>query len=239
MAVLALCGRSAAQADTLVHDAWGNTNLIGGPGCSTPFNAIQLNATRGPLDGTPPSQGNLILAESDVVYTQSVFNCFESSTWTSNGTGRRAAKITGVTLNPNPTSLYDLYLPVPRVITLRDLTLDNVDLDYDNQDLNLRPVSGNSSLTLMNGSLAGLNMPGFWDPARFTLTASGNSTIKGWTGSVGSGTSLNVLPGGTLTFDGCGSSSEAARHELALLRPRSSATRRRSTVGRFACSRRG
>jgi len=204
MLAIALGAGGAARADTVVHDGWGVTNLIGGPGCSAPFNAIQFNATRGPTDGGPPMEGNQILAQSDVDYTNSVFNCFESATWTSNGTGRRAAKIRGVYMNPNPTSLDDFYLPIPRALTLRDLTLDNVDLDYDNEKLNLRPVSGNSSLTLKNGSLNGLNIPGFWNNAVLTLTASGSSSIKGWTGPVESGTALSVLPGGTLTFDSCG-----------------------------------
>ena len=203
-AVLALSVASAARADTAIHDAWGNSNLIGGPGCNAPFNAIQLDATRGPADGSPPFQGNLILALSDIVYTNGPFNCFESSTWTSSGTGRRAAKITGVTMNLNPTSVDDLYLPIPRVITLRDLTLDNVDLDYDNQSLGLQPATGDSSLTLRNGSLTGLDMPVFWNPARLTLTASGTSSLKGWTGAASSGTALSVLPGGTLTFEKCG-----------------------------------
>lgn len=204
-AALALGGMSAAQASTYVHDAWGNSNLIFGPACNNPpASALQFNATRNPTDGTPPLQGNKLLMLSDASYTQPAFNCVESTTWTSTSAQRKAATIDGVYENLDATSIDDFYVPIERAITLRNLTLQNVDLSTETVDFNFRPVSGNSSLTLDNGSLTTPRRPGFYLPAHFTLTASGDSLIRGWTGRIDSQTTLNVTPGGKLTLDSCG-----------------------------------
>ena len=203
--VLALSGVSTAQADTYVHNAWGNSNVIFGPACNNPpASALQFNATRNPTDGNPPFQGNKLLMLSDASYTQPYFNCVESTTWTSTSAQRKAATIDGVYENPNPTSIDDFYLPIQRSITLRNLTLQNVDLSTETVDFNFRPVSGDSSLTLNNSSLNTLNRPGFYLPAHFNLAASGDSLIRGWTGRIDSQTTLNVTPGGKLTLDWCG-----------------------------------
>jgi hypothetical protein len=204
VAVIVLGGLGTARADTYVHDAWGNSNLIFGPPCSSPHDALQLNATRNPTDGNPPIQGNKLLMLSDATYTQPNFNCVESTTWTSNSAQRKAATVDGVYQNPNPTSVDDLYLPIARSITLRNLTLQNVDLATDTVEFDFRPVSGDSSLTLDNGSLTTLNIPGFYVPAHFSLTASGASRIHGWTGRIASQTTLNITPGAALTLDWCG-----------------------------------
>jgi hypothetical protein len=128
-AVLALGGLGAAHADTKVSNAWGTLSHVNGADCNTPNNALQLNATRTPAEGTPPYNGNVILATDDVTYWYPNFNCWESTTWTTNGTGRKVARITGVEENPNPTSIYDFYLPHPRDIKLRILAIQDVDLD--------------------------------------------------------------------------------------------------------------
>ena len=201
----ALGGLGTARADTYIHNAWGNSNVIFGPPCNNPpASALQFNATRNPTDGNPPLQGNKLLMLSDASYTQPTFNCVESTTWTSTSAQRKAATVDGVYYNPNPTSVDDVYLPIGRSITLRDLTLQNVDLSTETVDFNFRPVSGDSSLTLNNGSLTSLSRPGFYLHAHFTLTASGDSLIKDWTGRIESQTTLNVNPGATLTLDWCG-----------------------------------
>jgi hypothetical protein len=206
--VLALGGVSVAQADTNIKDARGTNTHINNSNCNSPFDTLQLNATRTLAEGTPPYNGNVILAMSDVTYWYPFNNCWESTTWTANGTGRKTAKVTGVQENPNPTSVADFYLPADRFIKLRNLTIDNVDLDYDNIDLRLY-TSGlvtpapDISLTLNNGSITGVNPPSFYSQSNFRLTATGDSTISNWWTrvSVQSPTTMNVTGSGSrLTF---------------------------------------
>lgn len=194
-----LAGIGTAQATTLIHNAWGTNYSIA---CPTD-NALQLNATRNPGEGGPPFAGNTLLLLSDVTYWYPDYPCWESTTWTSNGTGRKAAKVSGAYMNPYPTSLDDLYLPIERFIKLRNLTIDNVDLDYDNTalwftlpDLTPQPIS----LTLNNGSLTGVNPPSFVAIAPLTINASGNSQLGPlWERkTIDSQTTLNVTSGSTL-----------------------------------------
>ncbi len=204
--LLSFGGLGAAQAGTKVSNAWGTLTHVTGADCINPPNdALQLNATRTQSEGTPPYNGNVILATDNVTYWHPYFNCWDSTTWTSNGTGRKSAKITGVIENPNPTSLADFYLPYPRDLKLRNLTVEEVDLDYDNMslwfslpDLTPQPIS----LTLNNGSLTGLNPPSFVGLAPLTITASGDSRLGPlWVKkAIDSQTTLNVTPGGTLNL---------------------------------------
>jgi ribosomal protein S11 len=205
MALLTFSSFGNAQADTKVSDAWGTLGHVGGITCTNPpNNALQLNATRTPAQGTPPYNGNTILATDDVTYWYTGFNCWESTTWTSNGTGRKPARITGVKLNLDP-AIPELYLPYPRDIKLRQLTVQDVDLDYDNNslqftlpDLTPQPIS----LTLNNGSLTGVNPPSFVGLAPLTITASGNSQIGPLyeRKTIDSQTTLNVTSGATLNL---------------------------------------
>ncbi|MER2604094.1 MAG: Ig domain-containing protein [Candidatus Competibacter phosphatis] len=197
---LPFAGINAAQSATLTHNAWGTNYSV----VCTGYDALQFNATRNPGEGGPPFAGNTLLMLSDVTYWYPNYPCYESTTWTSNGTGRKAAKVSGAYMNPNPTSPDDFYLPIDRFIKLRNLTIDDVDLDYDNMALwfalpDLTPQ--NIALTLNNGSLTGLNPPSFNVLAPFTLTAAGDSTLSNWgKGPVSSQTTLNVTPGSKLTF---------------------------------------
>ena len=206
--VLALGAVSVAQADTNIRDAWGTNTQINNSNCNSPYNALQLKATRLPTDGTAPLNGNSILAMSDVTYWYPYNNCWESTTWTSNGTGRKAAKVSGVYMNPNPTSIDDFYLRIDRFIKLRNLTIDNVDLDYDNATIwfytsGAVTPAPDMSLTLTNGSITGLNAPTFDSRAKFNLSATGDSSILNWMSKipVGSPTTMNVTGAGSkLTF---------------------------------------
>lgn len=199
--VLAMCVVGAASASTLIHNAWGTNYSVA---CG-PHDSLQLNATRGSADGGLPLTGNTLGLKSDVTYWFPSYPCWESVTWTSNGTGRRAAKLTGIEDNPNPTSLADFYLPVERFVKLRNLTVDNVDLDYDNTLIwfatsgSVSPSPG-ISLTLNNGSITGVNPPAAFDStANFTLTATGDSTISNWWTRlrVPSPTNLNITGAGS------------------------------------------
>ena len=203
--VLALGGMSAAGATTLIHNASGTNNSIVCAG----NDALQLNATRNPGEGGPPFAGNTLLILSDVTYWYPYYPCWESTTWTSNGTGRKAAKVSGAYMNPDPTGLDDLYLPTDRFIKLRNLTIDNVDLDYDNLALwfftsGAVTPAPDMSLTLTNGSITGFNPPHAFDSrANFKLTATGDSSILNWPVKlkVSSPTTLNVSGAGSkLTF---------------------------------------
>ncbi|MFZ4478980.1 MAG: IPTL-CTERM sorting domain-containing protein [Rhodoferax sp.] len=203
--VLALGGMSAAGATTLTHNAWGTNYSVN----CTGYDALQFNATRNPGDGSPPIAGNTLLMKSDVTYWYPDYPCWESTTWTSNGTGRKAAKVTGVYENPNFTSIADFYLPADRFIKLRNLTIDNVDLDYDNMALwfftsGAVSPAPDMSLTLTNGSITGFNRPHAFDSrANFKLTATGDSSILNWPVKlkVSSPTTLNVSGAGSkLTF---------------------------------------
>jgi hypothetical protein len=94
-----------------------------------------------------------------------------------------------------------------RYIQLRNLTIERADLDAQNVEFRFIPESvppGNISLTLKDGSLSSLNIPLFKSDAPFTLTATGSTLLKGWTGRIGAQTTLNVNPGATLVFDHCG-----------------------------------
>ncbi len=221
--VLALGGASVAQADTNIRNAWGTNTQINNSNCNSPYNALQLNATGLPTDGTPPLNGNSIEAMSDVTYWYPYNNCWESTTWTSNGTGRKAAKVSGVYMNPNPTSLADFYLPTDRFIKLRNLTIDNVDLDYDNTDLwfftsGAVSPAPDMSLTLTNGSITGFNPPHAFDSrANFKLNATGDSGIRNWMQKirVGSATTMNVTGAGSkLTFYRVGDTSGSYLNSL-------------------------
>lgn len=202
--VLVLVGMGAAGAATLTHPAWATNNSIN----CTGFDALQLNATRNPGEGGAPFAGNTLLLLSDVTYWYPSYPCWESTTWTSNGTGRKAAKVSGATDNPNPTSLADLYLPADRFIKLRNLTIDNVELDYDNTALwfftsGAASPAPDMSLTLNNASITGFNPPIFDSRANFRLSATGDSTVSNWWSrvSVQSPTTLNVTGAGSkLTF---------------------------------------
>jgi hypothetical protein len=202
--VLVLVGMGAAGAATLTHPAWATNNSIN----CTGFDALQLNATRNPGEGGAPFAGNTLLLLSDVTYWYPSYPCWESTTWTSNGTGRKAAKVSGASDNPNPTSLADLYLPADRFIKLRNLTIDNVELDYDNTALwfftsGAASPAPDMSLTLNNASITGFNPPIFDSRANFRLSATGDSTVSNWWSrvSVQSPTTLNVTGAGSkLTF---------------------------------------
>ena len=203
-AVFALVGMGTAGAATLTHNAFGTNFSIN----CTGFDALQLNATRNLGEGGAPFAGNTLLLLSDVTHWYSSYPCWESTTWTSNGTGRKAAKVSGASDNPNPTSLADLYLPADRFIKLRNLTIDNVELDYDNTALwfftsGAASPAPDMSLTLNNASITGFNPPIFDSRANFRLSATGDSTVSNWWSrvSVQSPTTLNVTGAGSkLTF---------------------------------------
>ncbi len=203
--VLMLASMSAAGAATLTHNAWGSNYSVDCTGNA----ALQFNATRHPGDGAGSlTPGNTLVMLTDVTYWYPNYPCYESTTWTSTGTGRKAAKVSGADMNPNPTSAADFYLPTDRFIKLRNLTIDNVDLDYDNTALwfftsGAVSPAPDMSLTLSNGSITGFNPPLFDSRANFRLSATGDSTISNWWAKVDvpSTTALNVTgAGSTLTF---------------------------------------
>jgi len=213
MILLTLGSVSQSWAATNMHDASGTNTQINNTNCNSPYDALQLNATRTPADGTPPFNGNFIEALSDVTYWYAYNNCWESTTWTSNGTGRKTAKISGLYQNPNATSINDFYLPTDRFIKLRNLAVDNVDLDYDNMALWFFTSATSASapdlsLTLTNGSITGTSPPVAFDSrSHFNLTSTGDSAIKNWSQkvSIPNQTTLNVSGSGsklTLFRDG-------------------------------------
>lgn len=203
--VLALGGANFAQAATLTHNAWGTNYSV----VCTGYDALQFNATRNPGEGGPPFAGNTLLMLSDVTYWYPNYPCYESTTWTSNGTGRKAAKVSGAYMNLDAIDPADVYVRTDRFIKLRNLTIDNVDLDYDNATIWFYTSGAVSpapdmSLTLKNGSITGLNRPGAFDSrAKFNLSTTGNSGISNWMEQihVQSPTTMNVTGAGSkLTF---------------------------------------
>lgn len=196
-ASLALGATGAAQAAENHTGAWG---LISTMGAQNPYDALWL-ATGDPAD--PIVHNNLIYVNMDMQYNYPSYEGWESATWrpaSSFPTQRFTASLLGTDWSSSD--------PMEgRYIQLRNLTLERADLDAQNVQFRFSPFSvpaGNTSLTLDNGSLSSLNIPSFNVNAQFTLTASGNSLIHGWTGRIGSKTTLNVTPGATLTLDWCG-----------------------------------
>jgi hypothetical protein len=191
---LPFAGSGAAQAAENHTGAWG---LISQMGTVTPYDAIRL-VLGDPVD--PFVHNNLIYVNMDMQYNLPSYGQWESATWRpapSFPTQRFPASLLGTDAYTDPME--------GRYIQLRNLTVERADLDAQNVQFRfspLPPVAGApTSLTLKDASLTGLNPPGFYADANFTLTASGDSTLSGWgKGAVSSQTTLNVTPGGKLTL---------------------------------------
>jgi hypothetical protein len=196
-AALTLGGANAARAAENHTGAWG---LISTMGSQNPYDALWL------VMGDPANpifHNNLIYVNMDMQYNYQSYGQWESATWrpaSSFPTQRFAASLLGTDWATDPME--------GRYIQLRNLTLDRADLDAQNVEFRFSPIppvpGATTSLTLNNGSLTSNNIPLFNANALFTLTASGNSLIHGWTGRIGSQTTLNITPGAKLTLDWCG-----------------------------------
>ncbi len=196
-AALALGGMNLARADENKAPASG---LISWIGTQNPiYDALWL-VMGDPAN--PSVHNNLIYVNMDMQYNLPSYGQWESATWRpaqTFPTQRFPASLLGTDWATDPI--------VGRYIQLRNLTIERADLDAQNVKFRFSPFSvpaGNTSLTLNNGSLTSLNIPGFNANALFTLTASGDSLIHGWTGRIASRTTLNVTPGAKLTLDWCG-----------------------------------
>lgn len=194
--VLALVAALALGSVGVVLAATGHTTAYGliTTMMNDAFDGIQLTTV------PPATHQNLVYVNTDVQYDLTGQHTWESATWVSPAGQHYPASLLGTDWSTAPME--------GRYIQLRNLTVDHTDLDAQNVQFRFHPVSGDTSLTLNEGSLTSLNIPGFKADSVITLTASGNSSIEGWTGSVESGTALNVLPGGTLTFERCGDMSQ-------------------------------
>ncbi|MFM2005800.1 MAG: hypothetical protein RLZZ09_1455, partial [Pseudomonadota bacterium] len=193
-ALLTLGCSHAARAGEIHTGAWG---LISSMGSQNPTNNAIWLVTGDPAD--PIVNNNLIYVNMDMQYNYPTYQVWESATW------RPASKYPTQRFPASLLGTDDYTQPMEgRYIQLRNLTLERADLDAQNVDFRFSPFSdpaGNTSLTLTNGSLTALNPPGFNPNTHFTLTASGDSTLRGWgKGQVAAQTALNVMPGGQLTL---------------------------------------
>lgn len=176
--------------------AWGPISQMG---TVTPYSAVWL-VLGDPAD--PLVHDNLIYVNMDMQYNLPSYEQWESATW------RPASSFPGQRFSASLLGTDEFTTPIEgRYIQLRNLTLDHADLDARNVQFRFSPFSvpaGNTSLTLNEGSLTGLNIPGFNPAASFTLNASGSTLLNNWTGNIFSHATMNVTPGATLTLDYCG-----------------------------------
>ena len=88
-------------------------------------------------------------------------------------------------------------------IAVEQLSLDNVNLDPRK---NVIALTGAAHVWTMNNSSynGALAKPQFTAPFPLTFTATGTSTLDGWSGNIPSRTDLFVSSGSTLTMDRCG-----------------------------------
>jgi hypothetical protein len=188
---LALGSTAITQAAENHTGAWG---LISSMGSQNPYDAYWL-ATGDPTD--PIVHNNLIYVNMDMQYNYPSYEAWESATWrpaSKYPTQRFPASLQGTT---------NLVQPLEgRYIQLRNLTIERTDLDAQNVQFRFMPISGlpgNTSLTLKDGSLTGLNGPLFSPDALFTLSASGDSSITNWWERVNvrSSTTMNVTGAGS------------------------------------------
>ena len=165
--VLALGGVSVAQAATLTHDAWGTNYSV----VCTGYDALQFNATRNPGEGGPPFAGNTLLMLSDVTYWYPNYPCYESTTWTSNGTGRKAAKVSGAYMNLDAIDPADFYVRTDRFIKLRNLTVDNI-LTFNGASVAIADSAGKLKIEVLDvfGSNS-IALPQEYSPTNYSVTA--------------------------------------------------------------------
>lgn len=106
-----------------------------------------------------------------------------------------------------PATILGLGKTPPHVITVKTLTLRNVDMDSDGNRFRLDGDGDTSSLILENGRLdCEYQLPIILATAPFDLKAtSGMNTLYSLDGYLSAPTSLKVSPGASLKFDYCGS----------------------------------
>ena len=155
------------------------------------YNAVELYAI----------SNSLLYVDQDAsLQSGGSYSIFTTMNWVSNT--RVPASLLGCDELTTPVS--------GRTLIVQNLNLTNVDLDTGTVQLGLQPPSGNSSLSLINSSLAGQLTPWLYVPAALQFNVSGSSWVSNWSGLWSSVTTLNIASNGSLRIQDCGDTSGGA-----------------------------